>query len=166
MTRAAACVWISLTLSIHIGAIQAAPPNKTALITLGAYDCLPVSKFGLANIRLWEPRASAIKKLGKPEKITQSKGEDDGGGYEVSSHHYRHFTVDFVRGVVDRIYTKHPDQKTPEGIRVGDSRAEVIRSESSVSIRLASERDHRCAAAGAEAVGVSTTLDQPTGHEN
>jgi hypothetical protein len=127
MIRTATCVCISLILSIHEDVIQAAQPNKTALVTLGAYDCLPVSTFGLANIRLWEPRASAIRKLGKPDRTTQSKGEDDGGGYEISSYHYRHFSIDIVREVVDRIYTKLPHQKTTEGIRVGDSRAEVIR---------------------------------------
>jgi hypothetical protein len=125
--RSAALVCLSLVLAIYLPGIRAAQPKKTWLVTHGAYDCLPVKTFGLANIRLWQPSASVIRKLGKPGRTTKGKGEDDGGGYEITSYHYQEFSVDIVRGVVDRIYTTLPYQKTPEGIRVGDGRADVVR---------------------------------------
>jgi hypothetical protein len=127
MTRSAASICLSLLLSMHGHAIYAAQPKKPGLVALGDYDCLPGSTFGLANIKLWEPRASVIRKLGKPDRTTKKDDVDDGGHHVVSSYHYKYLSIDIVRGDVDRMYTTNPHQRTPEGIRVGDSRAEVIR---------------------------------------
>ena len=90
-------------------------------------DCLPVVNFGLADIRLYQSHQSVLKRLGQPNKITYGEGEDDGGGYKVTVLHYPLMTIDIVRGEVDRIITTHPQQPTPEGIRVGDSRADIIK---------------------------------------
>lgn len=104
--------------------------EKTArhgLIALEDFDCLPVSDFGLSKIRLRMPQADVLKRLGKPMSKTKDWGEDDGGRYDVVKYHYATLTVDIVRGEVDRIHTNSPKQKTPEQIRVGDSRDAVVK---------------------------------------
>src|SRR6266571_3999635 len=101
-------------------------PPKAGLVNQGQYDCLPASTFGLSGVRLWEPKDS-LRTLGKPRSITKSSGEDDGGGYEITTYHYRDFDVDIVRGAVDRIHTSSNGIRTPEGIRVGDNRADVVK---------------------------------------
>lgn len=100
--------------------------SPTVLVDGGEFDCLPLSIFGLKNIRLWEPEITVSKELGKPESITKGWGEDDGGRYDIKTYHYKHLQVDIVRGNVDRIYTMSEKVAMPPGIRVGDTMDQVI----------------------------------------
>src|SRR5216684_3400663 len=77
--------------------------TKPGLVVREGFDCLPVPTFGLSGIRLRQTESDVLRKLGKPKSTTKSWGE------------------------VDRIHTKSPTQKTPEGIRVGDSREVVVK---------------------------------------
>lgn len=101
--------------------------TKPGLVVREGFDCLPVPTFGLSGIRLRQTESDVLRKLGKPKSTTKSWGEDDGGRYDLITHHYATLSVDIVRGAVDRIHTKSPTQKTPEGIRVGDSREVVVK---------------------------------------
>src|SRR5713226_4150516 len=101
--------------------------TKPGLVVLEDFDCLPVPTFGLSGIRLRQTESGVLRKLGKPKSTTKSWGEDDGGGYDLITYHYATLSVDIVRGKVDRIHTKSLNQRTPEGIRVGDSREVVVK---------------------------------------
>jgi hypothetical protein len=61
----------------------AAEGKESALVDAGYFDCLPISIFGLKDIRLWEPEQSITEKLGKPLSLGKGSGEDDGGPYDI-----------------------------------------------------------------------------------
>lgn len=117
---------------IFLGLLLVAIPNigsakdSTVLVDGGHYDCLPVSIFGLKGVRLWQPSHELVNQLGEPKNIEKSDGEDDGGPYDILIYHYEGLTVEIVREVVDRIYTDRPITATPSGIRVGQSKTEVV----------------------------------------
>jgi hypothetical protein len=105
----------------------AAEGKESALVDAGYFDCLPISIFGLKDIRLWEPEQSITEKLGKPLSLGKGSGEDDGGPYDILTYHYTRLSIDVVRGVVDRIYTDAPGMSTPFGVAVGDSFEQIVR---------------------------------------
>jgi hypothetical protein len=109
------------------GASLASEGGEPALVVAGHFDCLPISVFGLKDIRLWEPEQSITEKLGKPLSLGKGSGEDDGGPYDILTYHYTRLSIDVVRGVVDRIYTDAPGMSTPFGVAVGDSFEQIVK---------------------------------------
>ena len=100
--------------------------SPIVLVDGGHFDCLPVSTFGLKDIRLWKPEIIVSGTLGEPNAITMGGGEDDGGSYDVKTYHYDHLQIDIVRGKVDRIFTMSDKVTMPSGIRVGYTIDQVI----------------------------------------
>lgn len=90
------------------------------------FQCILLDDFGMQGVRIWHDEAQARAVLGPPERITESWGEDDGGGYDLFTWHYDGFDLDIVRGRVDRLYTASPVTAMAADIHPGLSRAEVI----------------------------------------
>ena len=82
-------IWFATSVSVLLpGGSLAAGEANAVLKDGGGFDCLPISVFGLSGIRLWQPRETVERTLGKPETITEGWGEDDGGRYTVHTYHY------------------------------------------------------------------------------
>jgi hypothetical protein len=124
-----AAIGASLLFAMVTATALAASPQSatTRLVILDDFDCLPSGTFGLASIRLRMAESAMLKRLGRPRSITKGEGEDDGGGYVVMTYHYPTLVIDVVREEVDRIHTSSARPRTPEGIRVGDTREEVAK---------------------------------------
>lgn len=117
---------IPLFLLISSLGFSSAAEKEAVLVDEGHYDCLPVYIFGLDEIILSHTVNDVIRILGEPKEIGTSWGEDDGGRHDTLIYHYDGLSIDIVRGELDRIYTSSPKAQTPSGIRVGQSRDEVV----------------------------------------
>lgn len=89
------------------------------------FQCVAPSEFTIAGLSLYDEIA-ALQALGSPNALTRGFGEDDGGGYVLTTYHFGGLEVDMVRGRVDRIEAHAPDWPTPAGLMAGMERAEVM----------------------------------------
>lgn len=89
--------------------------------------CLPASEFTLSGVPVHRKEGMVRKVLGKPDKITRERGEDDGGEYIATVLHYKHLRVEIVRGDIDRLYSGSPKARTPSGLRPGLNYTDVKR---------------------------------------
>ena len=123
----ALCLGVALSLNggliIPVAHAQA---GSGPLATVGADACLPLSHFGLEGVLLDDPAITVEAKLGAPLRMEEATGEDDGGAYAITRLLYPSVTIEIVRGVVDRITTRSPAVTTAEGIRVGDTLADMV----------------------------------------
>ena len=99
---------------------------QTWLVNAGHFDCIPVENFGLKGLRLWAPEETIRKLLGEPSSISQGDSEDDGGPYNINIYHYPDIKVEAVREHIDRIIATSTSVTMPSGIRLGDSRRDVV----------------------------------------
>lgn len=89
------------------------------------FQCVAPAEFTIAGLILYDEMA-ALQPLGVPNLLTRGFGEDDGGGYVVTTYHYGRLEVDIVRGRVDRIEARSPHWPTPAGLKAGMERAEAM----------------------------------------
>lgn len=89
------------------------------------FQCVATSELTIAGLKLYGEMA-ALDPLGSPNSLTRGFGEDDGGGYVLTTYHYGGLEVDVVRGRIDRIEARSPAWPTPTGLAAGMERAEAI----------------------------------------
>lgn len=89
------------------------------------FQCVTTSEFTIAGLTLYDEIA-ALEPLGAPNSLTRGFGEDDGGGYVLTTYHYGGLAVDMVRGRIDRIEARSPHWPTPAGLKAGMTRAEAL----------------------------------------
>jgi len=89
------------------------------------FQCVAATQFTLAGLKLYDDMA-ALQPLGAPNSLTRGFGEDDGGGYVLTTYHYGGLEVDVVRGRIDRIEARAPTWPTPAGLAAGMERAEAL----------------------------------------
>jgi hypothetical protein len=89
------------------------------------FQCVAPADFTIAGLKLYDEMA-ALQPLGAPNSLTRGSGEDDGGGYVVTTYHYGGLEVDIVRGRIDRIEARDPAWPTPGGLKAGMERAEAL----------------------------------------
>jgi len=87
--------------------------------------CLAANELALDGISLHMSATAARRRLGSPQRIVNDSGVDDGGTYVVERWHYHLLMVEVVRGRVDRVVTTSSQVRTPAGLRVGVTIAEV-----------------------------------------
>lgn len=89
------------------------------------FQCVAAAEFTIAGLRLYDEMA-ALQPLGAPNSLTRGLGEDDGGGYVLTTYHYGGLEVNVVRGRIDRIEAHSPAWPTPAGLAAGMERAEAL----------------------------------------
>lgn len=89
------------------------------------FQCAQASEFTIAGLKLYDDMA-ALRALGSPNSLSRGFGEDDGGGYVLTTYHYGGLEVDVVRGRIDRIEALAPTWRTPTGLVAGMDRAEAL----------------------------------------
>ena len=89
------------------------------------FQCVAPAEFAIAGLKLYDEMV-ALGPLGSPNSLTRGFGEDDGGGYVVTTYRYGGLEVDIVRGRIDRIEARAPAWPTPAGLKAGMERAEAL----------------------------------------
>ncbi len=89
------------------------------------FQCVANSEFSIAGLKLHQEMA-ALGALGTPNSLVRGFGEDDGGGYVLTTYRYGGLEVDVVRGRIDRIEARAPAWPTPAGLMAGMERAETL----------------------------------------
>jgi len=89
------------------------------------FQCVAAEEFTIAGLKLYDGMA-ALQPLGAPNSLTRGFGEDDGGGYVLTTYHYGGLEVDVVRGRIDRVVARAPAWPTPAGLAPGMNRAGAI----------------------------------------
>ena len=89
------------------------------------FQCVAASDFSIAGLTLYDDMA-ALQALGAPGSLSRGFGEDDGGGYVLTTYHYGGLEVDVVRGRIDRIEARAPAWPTPAGLATGMERTEAL----------------------------------------
>lgn len=89
------------------------------------FQCAAPTEFTIAGLKLYDGMA-ALQPLGAPNSLTRGFGEDDGGGYVVTTYHYGGLEVDIVRDRIDRIEARAPTWPTPAGLKAGMEQAEAL----------------------------------------
>ncbi len=87
--------------------------------------CVATSEFTIAGLKLYGDM-TALESLGSLNSISRGFGEDDGGGYVLSTYHYGGLEVDIVRDSIDRIEARSPHWPTPSGLKAGMERADAM----------------------------------------
>lgn len=101
-----------------------------ALFAAGAGSATIVIGHGIAGVRLGMSQPAVRAKLGKPAKIVQAKNEF--GPY--TEFRYRGYVVDFQQNLtVTSVTTTLAREKTPSGIGVGSTWAQVRRKAAHLS---------------------------------
>jgi len=89
------------------------------------FHCVAPPEFPIAGLKLYDGLA-ALQPLGAPNSLTRGFGEDDGGGYVVTTYHYGGLEVDIVRDRIDRIEARAPAWPTPAGLKAGMERTAAL----------------------------------------
>ena len=89
------------------------------------FQCVAPAEFTIAGLALYD-ELTALQPLGAPNSLTRGFGEDDGGGYVLTTYHYGGLEVDVVRGRIDRIEARAPAWPTPAGMKAGMDRAAAL----------------------------------------
>lgn len=89
------------------------------------FQCALASEFTIAGLKLYDDMA-ALRALGSPNSLSRGFGEDDGGGYVLTTYRYGGLEVDVVRGRIDRIEVHSPTWPTPAGLAAGMERAQAL----------------------------------------
>ena len=127
-------VSLSLLVSVAISAGVSAPvvAEEGGILRLARvlpdepmFQCVATSEFTIAGLRLYDGMAG-LESLGSLNSISRGFGEDDGGGYVLSTYHYGGLEVDIVRDSIDRIEARSPHWSTPTGLVAGMERAEAL----------------------------------------
>jgi hypothetical protein len=126
---------LALLVSVVIAAGLSAPvrgAKDTGILRLARvlpdeplYQCVAPTEFTIAGLKLYDELA-ALQPPGAPNSLTRGSGEDDGGGYVLTTYHYVGLAVDVVRGRIDRIEARAPAWPTPGRLKAGMEQAEAL----------------------------------------
>ncbi len=89
------------------------------------FQCALSSEFTNAGLKLYDDM-TALRALGSPISLSRGFGEDDGGGYVLTTYHHGGLEVDVVRGRIDRIEAQSPAWQTPAGLAAGMERTAAL----------------------------------------